>query len=300
MAAFPHPLGTSFQAMTSETASLEKIRAEIDAIDDRLHDLIMERTRLVEAIAAVKAGTGGVALRPGREASILRRLDGRHRGGFPRAALVRIWRELMGALVGLQKPFSVTVFQPERGAGYLELARDHFGIVAPQTIHPSPGHVVRAVADGQTSVGVVPLPSEADAEPWWLSLTADADNLPRVVARLPALAAESTPGRPEPLTAFVVACRDPEPTGEDRTLVAVETVPDVSRDRLRSLLATAELNATALIATHRADGRWLHLVEVAGHFAGGDDRLAKLVSSGRDAIRHVRIIGGYPMPLPAN
>lgn len=283
--------------MSNETASLEQIRRNIDAIDDRIHDLVMERTRLVEKIAAIKADSGGVALRPGREASILRRLDGRHRGGFPRSALVRIWRELMGALVGLQKPFSVSVYQPERGAGYLELARDHFGIVSPQTIYTSPGHVVRAVADGQTSVGVVPLPRDADAEPWWLSLTADADNLPRVVVRLPALVQESTSGRPEPLEAFVVACRDPEQTGDDRTLVAVETVPDLSRDRLRGLIAAAELNATALIATHRAEDRWLHLVEVAGHLAGGD--LDKLMAGGRDAVRHVRIIGGYPMPLPA-
>lgn len=285
--------------MTSETASLEQIRRDIDAIDDRMHDLVMERTRLVEKIAAVKAGNTGVALRPGREALILRRLDARHQGGFPRNAMVRIWRELMGTLVGLQKPFAVAVYQPERGAGYLELARDHFGIVATQTIHLSPGQVVRAVADGQSSVGVVPMPGGADIEPWWLSLTADTENLPRVVVRLPALTPECSAGRPEPLEAFVVACRDPEATGDDRTLVAVETVPDLSRDRLRGLLATAELEVIALVASHRADDRWLHLVEVAGHISHGDSRMDALMASGRDAVRHARIIGGYPVPLPA-
>lgn len=285
--------------MTSETASLERIRREIDQIDDQLHDLLMRRTRLVEKIAEVKAGTDGVALRPGREAAILRRLDGRHQGGFPRGALVRIWREIMGALVGLQKPFSVAVSQPERGAGYLQLARDHFGVVAPQVIHPSPGHVVRDVADGQVAVGVVPLPGPADVEPWWLSLTADADNLPRVVVRLPVLAQECAPGRPEPLEAFVLARRDPEPTGSDRTLVAIETVPDLSRDRLRTLMSGAGLEATQLLATHRDDNRWLHLAEVDGAVARDDARLDQLLAGGKDAVRHVRIIGGYPVPLTA-
>lgn len=285
--------------MTSETASLERIRREIDQIDDSLHDLLMRRTLLVEQIAAVKAAGGGVALRPGREATILRRLDGRHQGGFPRPALVRIWREIMGALVGLQKPFSVAVSQSERGSGYLELARDHFGVVAPQVVHPSPGHVVRDVADGLVAVGVVPIPNAADIEPWWLSLTADTDNLPRVVVRLPALAQETSAGRPEPLEAFVLACRDPEPTGDDRTLVAVETMPDLSRDRLRALMSAAGLEATQLLATHRADDRWLHLAEVDGTIARDDPRVEQLLAGGKDAVRHVRIIGGYPVALPA-
>ena len=38
-----------------------------------------------------------LALRPGREAMVLRRLLGRHSGPFPRGALVRLWREIMGA-----------------------------------------------------------------------------------------------------------------------------------------------------------------------------------------------------------
>jgi chorismate mutase/prephenate dehydratase len=284
--------------MTSENASLEQIRREIDQIDDSLHDLLMRRTVLVEQVAVIKAASG-VALRPGREASILRRLDDRHQGSFPRPALVRIWREIMGALVGLQKPFSVAVSQSERGSGYLELARDHFGVVAPQVVHPSPGHVVRDVADGVVAVGVVPMPSPADIEPWWLSLTADADNLPRVVVRLPALVQESPAGRSEPLEAFVLACRDPEPTGDDRTLVAVETMPDLSRDRLRALMSAAGLEATQLLATHRADDRWLHLAEVDGAIARDDPRVEQLLAGGKDAVRHVRIIGGYPVSLPA-
>ncbi|MCR6633107.1 MAG: chorismate mutase [Magnetospirillum sp.] len=283
--------------MSTDSASLDRLRREIDRIDDKLHDLLMERAGLVEQIAMAKA-PGGIALRPGREIQVLRRLVGRHAGSFPKSALVRIWREIMGALVGLQQPFTIAVFQPERGAGYIELARNHFGVVWPQIVHLTPGHVVRMVADGQATVGVVPLPGVADAEPWWLALTADAVNLPRVVARLPVLSQDAAAGRSEPLEAFVVACRDAEATGDDRTLIAVETAPDISRDRLRAAFAAANVDLAAMLATHRSEGVWRHLVEVAGYVTGADPRLADLVQA-KDPITHVRVIGGYAVPLPA-
>lgn len=281
--------------MTTDTPNLETLRDEIDRIDDRIHDLIVERAALVERISAAKS-LDSVALRPGREAAILRRLMERHTGAFPKRALIRIWRELMGALLGMQRPFSVVVYQPERGAGYIDLARNHFGVVSPLVTYQTAGHVVRVVADGQASVGVVPLQTPSDAEPWWLSLTAGADNLPRVVARLPMLAEQPSPGRPEPLHAYVLACRDADPTGQDCTLVAVETAPDVSRDRLRTLMVAAQLPVLNMVAMHRSDLSWVHLAEVSEHVARDDSRLTDLVG-GRDPVRHVRVIGGYAMPM---
>ncbi|MEW5726869.1 MAG: chorismate mutase [Pseudomonadota bacterium] len=277
--------------MTQDDPSLDRLRRDIDRIDDRIHDLIMERAALVERIAAAKA-EDGVALRPGREATVVRRLAARHSGPFPVAALVRIWREVMGALVGLQRPFSIACYQPERGAGYIELARNHFGVSWPMTVQLSPGQVVRLVADGQASVGVVPVPAASEAEPWWLSLTSDAENLPRVVARLPFLASD----RPEPLEALVIACRPHDATGDDRTLVAIESEPDISRDRMRALLAAAGLEATVQVATHRAETFWLHLVEVEGHLTADDARLAQLAAGG-DPVHQTRVIGGYAVPL---
>ena len=284
-------------AMTSDSKVLDKIRRDIDRIDDRLHDLLMERAALVETFVAAKASDGIVALRPGREAAIMRRLAERHQGGFPLPALVRIWREIMGALVGLQQPFSVAVCQPLRGDGFIEMARDHFGVVCPKTVYTSPGAVVRAVADAQASVGVVPVPNESEADPWWPSLVVGSGSLPRVVARLPALVQPSGAARPEPLEALVIACRDHDDTGADRTLIAVETVPDVSRDRLRARFVAAGLDSGSVVAWRRSDDHWLHLVELETFIAGNDARLAALVGAGKDPVRHARVIGGYPLPM---
>ncbi|MGH6989888.1 MAG: chorismate mutase, partial [Stellaceae bacterium] len=87
--------------MDSPIASLEELRRRIDALDDRLHDLVMDRAELVAGVAALKRSSGVPALRSGREAQILRRLVARHRGPLPRPSLVRLWRELLGGMVAI-------------------------------------------------------------------------------------------------------------------------------------------------------------------------------------------------------
>ena len=61
--------------MDTPAPNLDELRRRLDAIDDRLHDLILERAAVVESVAALKQSTGQPSLRPGREAEILRRLD---------------------------------------------------------------------------------------------------------------------------------------------------------------------------------------------------------------------------------
>jgi chorismate mutase/prephenate dehydratase len=286
--------------MSQDSASLEQLRREIDRIDDSIHDLLMQRSQVVERIAAAKPG-GRVTLRPGREASILRRLLARHAGSFPKMALIRIWREMMGALVGLQGPFSVAVHAIGRSTASIELARNHFGTVAPLHAYRSAGQVVRAVVDGTASVGVVPLTPGTEiadeAEPWWASLTVGSGEPPRVVARLPFAGTLPVKGSPEPLQALVIACRDHDETGDDRTVLVLETGPEVSRDRLRAVLSAGGLEPAELFAIYRHGGVWLHLVEILGHVAAADPRLAMVVAP-KDPISHVSVIGGYATPLP--
>ncbi|MBI3444219.1 MAG: chorismate mutase [Magnetospirillum sp.] len=285
--------------MTQDRAALEQLRREIDRIDDQIHDLVMERATLVGSIAAAKA-EGRVTLRPGREAQILRRLIGRHAGPFPRLAIVRIWREIMAALTGLQGPFNVAVHAAGRSTAAIELARNHFGVVAPLQAFRSPGQVVRAVADQHASVGVIPLTpgTEAadEAEPWWTSLTLESGDAPRVVARLPFAAAQPVKGAAEPPQALVIACREHDQSGDDHTLAVIETGPDLSRDRLRAVLAATGLEPAELLAIHRHGGVWLHLVELVGHITAADPRLAALVAP-KDPVGRIAIVGGYATPF---
>src|SRR5579862_3515967 len=92
---------------TSADTTLDALRRRIDALDDGLQDLLIERAGIVEQVSRLKQGDALPPFRPGREAQILRRLAGRHRGTFPRAAMVRLWREILGGSVATQTALSV-------------------------------------------------------------------------------------------------------------------------------------------------------------------------------------------------
>jgi hypothetical protein len=207
---------------------------------------------------------------------------------------VRLWRELIGGMTGLQGPVAVGVYMPDRGAGYLELARDHYGTYTPMIPLRSPGQVVRAVAEGSATVGVMPLPDLEDVEPWWISLMGDSGDLPRIIARLPF--AGPGPGRGEGIEALAIGRIAPEATGYDRSWLALETTPDISRARLRSVLGAAGIEPTLLAATQRGDESWLHLAEISGLLTPDDRRIARLVEH-RDPVLHAVLLGGYPVPL---
>src|SRR3954468_2118986 len=103
--------------MSNTLPDLEMLRRRIDEIDDRLQDLLIERTEIVSRVADSKRNSGGVAPhQPAREAEILRRLVAQQRGGTPPASLVRIWRELLAATTRMQGAFTVAVYVPPAGA----------------------------------------------------------------------------------------------------------------------------------------------------------------------------------------
>jgi chorismate mutase / prephenate dehydratase len=270
--------------------ALDELRHQIDRIDDQIHDLLIERAALAGQVAEAKGG--GTIWRPQREAAILRRLAARHRGAFPRTAVVRIWREIMSAMLALEGRFSVAVCTPPEQPTFWDMTRDHFGTSASFTTYQAPGAVMRAVTDDPTIVGVLPWPRDEERDPWWRYIAGD-DAGPRIVARLP-----FTGGDPND-SALVVARAAVEPTGDDRSFIGIETADEVSRTRLLSCIAAAGCDV-GFIASHRerADQPAVrHLIEIAGHAGSEDGRLAAIRDSAPDEIRHARWLGSYAMPL---
>lgn len=266
-------------------ADLTTLRAEIDAIDDGLHDLLMRRAAITGRLAAERIKGQGGSFRPGREAAIFRRLLARHSGGLPPAALLRIWREIIASSLAQQGNFSVAVLAPRPDSPAIDLARGHFGANTPWRAHPTPARALAAVSAGEATVAVLPAPEDGEAPGtvWWPRLEA-----PRlqVVAALPFLAPARGP------KALVVAASAADPTGRDRSLLRLEHAPEASRDALAASLAAAGLPPLRLIL-HRdaAPGPRHALAEVAGLLAAGDPRLPPLRAD---------LLGAFaePEPLP--
>ena len=101
------------KAKTGAAPSLDAVRQRIDALDTELLRLVDERASLARIVAAAKQAAGDgdkFALRPAREAAILRRLIAAERTTASPSLIVRVWREMIGDSLSVQGPFHLTVW----------------------------------------------------------------------------------------------------------------------------------------------------------------------------------------------
>ena len=264
------------------TGGLAALRGELDRLDDAMHDLLMQRAAVVEHVA--RAGKPA-AFRPGREASIIRRLLGRHRGALPPAALVRIWRELLAATTSMQGGFSLAVGDGEPGGAVTQLARAHFGALTPLRAHGSAEQALADVSQGGASVAVLPFPS--DGQRWWVSLMHHAPRL-HVVGLLPFW----RPWRQEGTQALVVASTPPDASGDDASFLGLECGSDVSRAWLSDALSQAGLQPGLMLLPRQQDAPGV-LVQVKGYLTDDDARLNKL----NLVMRRPVVLGSYAEPI---
>ena len=283
--------------MSDTPSDLEDLRRRIDEIDDRLQDLLTERVEIVTRVAVHKRTAGGVAAhQPAREAEIIRRLVSRNRGGLPPATVVRMWRELLAATTRLQSAFTIAVYAPPQAQGFWDLARDHYGSHTPMLAFRTTGQVIHAVTDGQAAVGVLPMPQEEDPDPWWRHLLSAHDNAPHVIARLPFGGRGNA--RSDSADALAIGRGSEQPTGRDRTLLAAENAPHISRGRMFSTLAGLDLGCTFMASCDHAEGANT-LIEIDGFVPISDPRLAAFRAQLGTALYRLLRFGGYAVPLSA-
>lgn len=261
---------------------LVALRAEIDRLDDTLHDLLMDRAAIVTRLAASRVKPTGTILRPGREAAVLRRLLGRHSGPLPATTLVRLWREVFAASLALQDSFSIAVHATV--PAHKRLTREHFGSLTPVRSHPTPARALAALAGGEVAAAVLPMPREDDPPEaaWWVGL--EATRL-AVVARLPFFCE----GEPE-AEALVLAAGLPDPSGDDHSLLRLEPAGEASQARLAARLADAGFTLRRVLRRRDSDPDRA-LVEVAGLVRLDDPRLAALAPD------RAKPLGAYAVPI---
>ncbi len=273
--------------------SLTDLRAQLDRVDDAIHDLLMRRAEVVGEVARLVA-RGKVAFRPGREAEIIRRLLARHTGALPRRVLPRLWRELFAATTAMQGSLVIAVCEPAPAAGFLACAREHFGALTPLHAHTSPARAIAEVSAGSATAAVLPLPQEEEpaAAAWWTTLLHQDEPRMYVVARLP-FWAPRTDGAPQ-VQALVVAAAAPDPSGRDRTLLGFDLPAEMSRARLSAACAAARLTPAAMILRRDPAARIAQgLIEVDGYVTEDDARLAALAVTTAQPL----VLGAYAVPV---
>jgi len=164
--------------------TLADIRRDIDRIDAAMHELLIERSQIIDRLIAVKKTEEvGSAFRPAREADMMRRLVGRHHGNLPLDTVESIWRVIISTFTYVQSPFAVHADLSAGDALMRDSARFHFGFTVPFEPHMGASSVVEAVSESRGDLGLVPAFVIAGAGPWWTALEFDA--APKIIARLP-------------------------------------------------------------------------------------------------------------------
>ncbi len=278
--------------------TLNEARQQIDSIDSKILDLLMQRAELAMKIGAEKRKNGLQVVQPDREAALLRRLLARHRGALPREAVVRIWRELVGAASLLQNPLKVVVAAPDDHTGLIQwdLAKDYFSSVLPMNKSSNALGALAMVREGEATFAVLPWPTDGEATPWWQYLQGEYDKEDgmRIMARLPLGDPSTEDDNPE-YKALVVMRGGYHTSGDDRSFLVLDVEQGISRARLVDKAAEVGLTARSLHSAAPGAGA-LHLLEVDEYVAVEDPRLRALLEKLDCAHGRCVCIGGYATP----
>lgn len=142
----------------SDSGELERLRQEIDRVDDRILESLNERAKLARAIGTLKVGQ---AYRPEREAQVLRRIKERNPGPLSSETAALLFREIMSACLALERPITVAYLGP-RGTFSERATLKHFGLAAEAVPVASIDEVFRAVESRTADFGIVPVENSTE------------------------------------------------------------------------------------------------------------------------------------------
>ncbi|MBV8108077.1 MAG: chorismate mutase [Hyphomicrobiales bacterium] len=264
---------------TSPEEKLAGLRSEIDRIDSAMHELLIDRGRVIDRLIEVKTSQGGgSAFRPVREARMMRNLAERHRGRLPLDTVESIWRVIISTFTYIQAPYSVHVDISRGEAAIRDSARFHFGFTVPCVAHRNAADVIAAVAESSGDLGMFPLDGGPEAGAWWTRLAPP--QAPKVIARLPFV---ERPDHPAGLPVFVIS--KPLVEGAARDVV----LDSVTLDQWRRGLPSALREVGAEIVGSAADGMGLALLVARPGEMMSQAVRAALRSAGGADVRSVEI-----------
>ncbi|MGB6009151.1 prephenate dehydratase [Castellaniella sp.] len=144
-------------------ASLEPLRARIDALDEQILVLLNQRAQAALQVGDVKKrfDAAGPVLKPEREALIIRRLQTINGGPLPESAVAAIWGQVISACRGLESVLTVAFLGPQ-GSFSEQASYEHFGQAITGLRCESFDEVFRSVEAGQADVGMVPVENSTE------------------------------------------------------------------------------------------------------------------------------------------
>ncbi|KIM09615.1 MAG: chloride transporter [Sulfurovum sp. FS08-3] len=144
--------------------TLEKLRKNIDKLDDEILTLLNKRMEYVHQVGELKGKDGGAIYRPEREQAIMERLtklSQSHNGLLQRKHIEAIFYEIIGISKSLERDEKVAYLGPI-GTFTHQAAQSRFGSIKDYNPYPSILSVFKAVSSDSATYGVVPIENSTD------------------------------------------------------------------------------------------------------------------------------------------
>src|SRR5271156_6638296 len=113
-------------ASAVNVAELDRLRAQIDAINVKLVRLLNQRAKVAQAIGHLKQAAGAAIYQPARERAVLDRVTALNQGPLAGEHLQRIFAEIISACTALERPQRVAFLGPAHTYSH-EAARMRLG-----------------------------------------------------------------------------------------------------------------------------------------------------------------------------
>ena len=138
---------------------LARRRAQIDAIDEKLVQLLNERAALARAIGGLKGD--GPIYNPEREAEVLRGIAAANKGPLATHSLERIYAEVISACRALERNLQVSYLGPEGTFSEMAVSRN-FGAAVEGIPCATIDDVFRKAESGNAHYAVVPVENSTE------------------------------------------------------------------------------------------------------------------------------------------
>lgn len=135
---------------------LDKLRQEIDQLDDKIIELLNKRMDVVQQVGSLKRDNKSAIYRPEREKAIVDRLEANSQGILSRAAIEAIFFEIFAVSRNYELPERVAYLGPE-GSFTHQAAESRYGAMSDYIPLDSISSVFEAVKTSRARFGVIPI-----------------------------------------------------------------------------------------------------------------------------------------------
>lgn len=141
--------------------NLPKLRAQIDALDQKIVQFLNERAAAALQIGKIKKQARAETYVPAREKTIMRNIARANRGPLPAAVLASIYREIMSASLALEKNVQVAYLGPAATFSH-QAALQRFGSSVAYLPCETIDDVFERVQKKEADYGVVPVENSTE------------------------------------------------------------------------------------------------------------------------------------------